>query len=91
MRGGVFSCRARSRPNQTNVSMMGFVCTLMNHRPTIIGGPGLKNLYAYFRCRIDLSIGVHIAPRRIHGRFPEAGLLGAAGLGKAQGGVVLGH
>ena len=60
---GVFSCRARSRPNQTNLSMMGVVCTLITHRPTIIGDPGLKK--SYFRCRIDLSIGVHIGPRRI--------------------------
>ena len=41
---GVFSCRARSRPNQTNLSMMGVVCTLITHRPTITGDPGLKKV-----------------------------------------------
>jgi hypothetical protein len=41
---GVFSCRARSRPNQANLSMMGVVCTLITHRPTITGDPGLKKV-----------------------------------------------
>ena len=33
----VFSCRARSRPSQTNVSTEGAVCALSTHTPTIIG------------------------------------------------------
>ena len=42
MHGGVFSCWARSRPNQNNVSMAGVLYTPINHRPTAIRGPGLK-------------------------------------------------
>ena len=33
---------ARSRPNQTNVNTAGVVCTLIAHRSTITGDPGLK-------------------------------------------------
>ena len=41
---GVFSCRARFRPNQANVSTMGVVCTIISHRSIIIGDPGPKKV-----------------------------------------------
>ena len=53
VRGGLFSCRARSRPNQANVSTAGAVCTRIAHIPTAVGGPELKK---------KLSGGVHIGP-----------------------------
>ena len=89
VRGGVFSCRARSRPNQTNVSTPGAICTLITHRTTIIGDPRPKNVIFLMPHRpIDWCQYGNIAPRHVRGRFSEPGLPGAAGPGKAQGEVM---